>query len=88
MNITFETPAEVTVTPAVTFTATEVKILSITDSPESETVTVRIAASDDADDNNVAKIVLWEGEDYATVAEFAWTLASVEQRLRALLSEG
>lgn len=86
MTITLNAPATLTVTPAVTFSTSELTILNIVDSPVTETVVVALAAATDTDGNVVARVTLWEGEDYAEHANFAWTLNDVEQRLAALLA--
>ena len=88
MNFSLNGSAEVTVTPAVTFTATEVKLLSIVDSPEDQIVQANIVAADDENGSAVARVTLWEGETYASHADFAWTRTDVEARLRTILLGG
>lgn len=88
MNFSLNAPAEVTVTPAVTFSTNEIKLLSIVDSPEDQTVQANIVAADDESGTAVARLTLWEGPTYASYADFAWTRADVEARLQAILLGG
>lgn len=85
MTITLNASATLTVTPAVTFSTSELKILNIVDSPEDEMIVVSVAAATDAEANAVSRITLWEGDEYTAHADFAWTRDDVEQRLAALL---
>lgn len=85
MTITLSDTATLTVTPAVTFSASELRILHIVDSPEAETVVVALCAATDTQANSISRITLWEDEEYQEHADFAWTKEDVEQRLAVLL---